>query len=224
MVLHKVTSADMPNRFENPRLRWSRDDVAEAVATQPSTVALDRRSQSRQNADCFPDYNDVEGTFSFDSSCVRRCDIARIDVGISEARYLSTIKEENSTGEGILKSEETHRCPTPYSQDDGSLYHGNWTASASPMYLSCERNSIGNTATFFNYDCTTDIERRAEQIELSMRHSFRKRDSECLFKEYKHLFAPGFYFKMVMFLYGERKMFIVIMLHLAATLVIWCKW
>ena len=58
-------------------------------------------------------------------------------------------------------------------------------------------------------------------LSLEAIRAARERDAQQLFTEYKHLFVPSRLFKHISFLYGERKLFIIILFHLIATLVIW---
>ncbi|KAL7532784.1 hypothetical protein ACHAXR_004839 [Thalassiosira sp. AJA248-18] len=64
-------------------------------------------------------------------------------------------------------------------------------------------------------------ESEADQLALSTKRAARQHDAQTLFTEYKHLFQPTPLFQLVSFLYGKRKIFIIIMFHLVATMVIW---
>eukprot|EP00970_Alexandrium_tamarense_P012921 scaffold3159_cov191-Alexandrium_tamarense.AAC.9 len=72
-----------------------------------------------------------------------------------------------------------------------------------------------------SFHSSTDNDKEVDQAELAMKQMAREHDTECLFNEYRNLLSPSKLFKIVLILYGERKLFIIISIHLIATLVIW---
>ena len=72
-----------------------------------------------------------------------------------------------------------------------------------------------------SFHSSTDNDKEVDQAELAMKQLAREHDTECLFNEYRNLLSPSKLFKIVLILYGERKLFIIISIHLIATLVIW---
>ena len=87
-----------------------------------------------------------------------------------------------------------------------------------PKHKYRSKNSSYYSSNSDAADLSDDQQQRAF---LSAKRAARERDAQTLFSEYRHLFTPGRLFKAISFLYGERKLFIIIMFHLVATLVIW---
>ena len=49
-------------------------------------------------------------------------------------------------------------------------------------------------------------------------------DDHRLFASAKENLPPGRFFRLIMWLYAERKMVMLSMMHFVATMVVWCKW
>ena len=84
-----------------------------------------------------------------------------------------------------------------------------------PKHKYRSKNSSYYSSNSDAADLSDDQQQRAF---LSAKRAARERDAQTLFSEYRHLFTPGRLFKAISFLYGERKLSIIIVFHLVSTL------